>query len=82
MVNEVRKAKLKLDFEHGFILAPELNAEDALKAVLKALKDGGVSEVKIAVEYNEGIEAEEVEKVEVVEEGANEDDYEDDDDEE
>lgn len=76
MLYEVRKAKLKLDFENGFILAPELNAEDALKAVLKALKDGGVSEVKIAVEYNEGIGSEEVERAE-----DKEDDYEEDKDE-
>ncbi|WP_223700658.1 hypothetical protein [Sutcliffiella deserti] len=80
MANEVRKAKLKMDFENGFTLSPELSAEEALKAVLQALKNGEVSEVKIAVEYNDGSETEYEEEEE--EEEEDEDEEEDDEEEE
>ncbi|MBM7622025.1 phosphopantothenoylcysteine synthetase/decarboxylase [Bacillus tianshenii] len=81
MTNEVRKAKLKLDFENGFSLAPDLNSEVALQAVLKALKNGDVSEVKIAVEYNDGTEVdfEEEDEVDEAVEAENNDDDDDED---
>ncbi|CAG9620283.1 hypothetical protein [Sutcliffiella rhizosphaerae] len=56
MSNELRKAKLKLDFENGFQLSPDLSAKDALEALLRAIRDGDVSEVKIAAEYYDGSE--------------------------
>ncbi|WP_404449342.1 hypothetical protein LG307_07075 [Sutcliffiella horikoshii] len=55
MSNELRKAKLKLDFDNGFSLSPDLSAEEALNALLKSIRDGEVAEVKIAAEYSDGL---------------------------
>ncbi|ART75835.1 hypothetical protein B4U37_07240 [Sutcliffiella horikoshii] len=50
---EVQHANLKVVFKRGFTLSPELSAEEALKAVLQAVKNGEAKEVNIAVEYSE-----------------------------
>ncbi len=50
---EVSHANLKVKFKSGFTLSPELSAEEALNAVLKAVKNGEAKEVNIAVEYND-----------------------------
>ncbi|WP_404449353.1 hypothetical protein LG307_07105 [Sutcliffiella horikoshii] len=50
---EVQHANLKVAFNKGFTLSPELSAEEALKAVLQAVKNGEAKEVNIAVEYSE-----------------------------
>lgn len=50
---EVQHANLKVAFKKGFTLSPELSAEEALKAVLQAVKNGEAKEVNIAVEYSD-----------------------------
>lgn len=50
---EVSHADLKVKFKSGFTLSPELSAEEALNAVLKAVKNGEAKEVNIAVEYHD-----------------------------
>ncbi len=55
MSNELQKAKLKLDFDNGFSLSPDLSAEEALNALLKAIRNGEVAEVKITAEYSDGL---------------------------
>ncbi|TYS65735.1 hypothetical protein FZC76_17775 [Sutcliffiella horikoshii] len=50
---EVQHANLKVAFKRGFTLSPELSAEEALKAVLQAVKNGEAKEVNIAVEYSD-----------------------------
>ncbi|KMJ58176.1 hypothetical protein AB685_09670 [Bacillus sp. LL01] len=51
---EVSHANLMVTFKSGFTLSPELSAEEALNAVLKAVKHGEAKEVTIAVEYQDG----------------------------
>ncbi|UAL48669.1 hypothetical protein [Sutcliffiella horikoshii] len=53
MTLEVCKAKLNVNFKHGFTISPELSIEEALKAVLQGLKNGDAQEVNIAVEYRQ-----------------------------
>lgn len=92
MSNELQKAKLKLDFDNGFSLSPDLSAEEALSALLKAIRDGEVAEVKITAEYSDGLkkdyhnddddeDEDEDDEDEDVEEADDEDEDEDDDDE-
>jgi len=50
---EVQHATLKVAFKRGFTLSPEFSAEEALKAVLQAVKNGEAKEVNIAVEYSD-----------------------------
>lgn len=50
---EVQHANLKVVFKRGFTLSPELSAEEALKGVLQAVKNGEAKEVNISVEYSD-----------------------------
>ncbi|GAA0340668.1 hypothetical protein GCM10008967_33740 [Bacillus carboniphilus] len=51
---EVRKAKIKMDFNSGFSLSQGLSVEEAVKALVKAIKRGEVEELDVKVEYVDG----------------------------
>ncbi len=55
-MGEVRKAKLKCEYTNGFSLSPNLSAEEAIKAVIKSIRQGDAV-VKLAVEYMDNTEA-------------------------
>ncbi|MGN7297424.1 hypothetical protein [Ferdinandcohnia sp. SAFN-114] len=55
-MGEVRKAKIKCDFENGFSLSPDMSTEEALQAVLDAVRGGTSGNVKLAVEYMDNTE--------------------------
>lgn len=57
MAYEMKKAKIKCEFTNDFSLAPDASAEKALRTILNAIKKGETAEMKMAVEYMDGTEA-------------------------
>lgn len=70
---EVRKAKIKMDFSGGFSLSQDLTVEEAVKALVKAIKRGEVEELDVKVEYDNGVGFSYVDGVEEDDEDEDED---------
>jgi hypothetical protein len=57
VAHEMKKAKIKCEFMDGFSLSPDASAEKALRTIWNAVKKDETTEIKIAVEYMDGTEA-------------------------
>ncbi|MFS1515552.1 hypothetical protein V1503_03390 [Bacillus sp. SCS-151] len=53
-MGEVISVKVDIDFEEGFELSHNVSPEEALKAVLKEIKNLSFEELEIELEYEDG----------------------------